>query len=195
MCPKAHRARTCKILTEWQQTGARTLTSAAAPEIAKAIPRDYLAVKGLCDPSGGSLLRIAADRFFAIGLPHAKTRWSEQIARIPRTTRELKRHLKRRYREGERVALELLATEGSIASINYCQRGLNGAILKECMKRLRRNRREQVVLANIICATNRGWEAYQSPMSERMWTGGLTGSPFGALQDVGTAIRKKSNDP
>ena len=86
-------------------------------------------------------------------MPEARSRWGEQLARIPWTTKELKRHLKRRYREDERVTLELLAMEGSIAGANYCQLGLNRAVLKGTFRRLRHNRRQQVVLANIICAT------------------------------------------
>ena len=51
------------------------------------------------------------------------------------------------------MALEILAMVGSTASFNYCQMGLNRAALKECVRNLHNNRREQVVLANIICAT------------------------------------------
>ena len=43
--------------------------------------------------------------------------------------------------------------EGSIAGANYCRMGLNRAILKETLRRLHHKRRQQVVLANIICAT------------------------------------------
>ena len=160
---------TSRILSEWQVKGTLTLKSAAAPEIAKAwhrlnnilacklviraVPRDYLKVQGPWDSSTGGLLRMAAARFFELGVKEANTRWKKQIARIPWTTTELKRHMKRKYREDERDALGILALEGSIASINYCQLGLNRAILKECLRTLHHNRREQVVLANIICAT------------------------------------------
>ena len=54
----------------------------------------------------GSLLKAATARFFQSGIPQAKAKWGEQLARIPWTTKELKRHLKRKYREDERVALE-----------------------------------------------------------------------------------------
>ena len=43
--------------------------------------------------------------------------------------------------------------EGSIAGADYCKMGVNRAILKETLRRLRHNRRGQVVFANIICAT------------------------------------------
>ena len=161
--------RTCHILSEWQKRGTLALRSAAAPEIAKtwhrlnnllpcklvirAIPREYLQIRSPWDSSEGNLLRMAAARFFALGVGEAQARWKKRIARIPWTTAELKRHLKRRYREDECAALGILALEGSTASINYCQMGLNRAILKECLRRLHHNRREQVVLANIICAT------------------------------------------
>ena len=57
------------------------------------------------------------------------------------------------FRDSERAALELLALEGSVAGANYCHLGLNRAILNETLRRLRRNRKEQTVLANVICAT------------------------------------------
>ena len=121
--------------------------------VIRAIPQNYFEVEGPWDPSEGNLLRTAAARFLELGVKEANTRWKKRIARIPWTTPELKRHLKRRNREDERVALEILALEWSTASINFCQMGLNRAILKECLRRLHHNRREQVVLANIICAT------------------------------------------
>ena len=96
---------------------------------------------------------MAAARFFERGAPRARENWGDQIIRTPWTTKELKRHLKRRYRDDERSALGLLAMEDSIAAANYCRLGLNRAILKETVRRLRRNRREQTVLANIVCAT------------------------------------------
>ena len=92
-------------------------------------------------------------RFYENGVPSSKAKWGDQIARIPWTTKELKRHLKRRYREDERKAIELPAMEDSIASANYCKLGLNRALLKETLRRLQHNRRRQVVFANIICAT------------------------------------------
>ena len=89
--------------------------------VIRAIPQNYFQVEGPWDPSEGNLLRTAAARFFELGVKEANTRWE--------ATPELKRHLKRRYREDERVAPEILALEGLTASINYCQMGLNRAIL------------------------------------------------------------------
>ena len=161
--------RTCLHLANWQRCGKLALESAAAEEIVKvwhrlnkaplcgvqlqALPWTVFEGKGPWDSSVGCLLKAAAARFFQTGIPLAKTKWGERIARIPWTTKELKRHLKRRYRDDERAALELLAMGGSIAGANYCQMGLNRAILKETLRRLHHNRRHQVVLANIVCAT------------------------------------------
>ena len=161
--------RTCMLLYNWQKYGRLALESAAADEIVKvwhrlnkvlpcvaqfqALPWTFFEGSHPWDSSVGGLLKAAAARFFQIGIPQAKTQWGNRIARIPWTTKELKRHLKRRYREDERVALELLAMEGSIAGANYCQMGLNRAVLKESLRRLHHNRRHQVILANIICAT------------------------------------------
>ena len=136
--------RTNMALAEWQRTGTLTLKSAAAPEIAKiwhqlnvtlqcplrlrAIPRDYHTGSGPWDSSEGALIKMAAMRFYEHGVAPARERWGDQMARIPWTTEELKKHLKRRYREDERTAIELLAMESSIASANYCKLGLNRAL-------------------------------------------------------------------
>ena len=161
--------RTCMLLHNWQRYGKWMLESSASDEIVKvwhrlnktlpcsvqlqALPWNFFDKTHPWDTSFGGLLKTAAARFFQFGIPQAKAKWGEEIARIPWTTKELKRHLKRRYREDERVALELLAMEGSVAGANYCQMGLNRAVLKETLRRLHHNRRHQVVLANIICAT------------------------------------------
>ena len=57
------------------------------------------------------------------------------------------------YREDESFAIGLLATEGSVASFNYSQMGLNRALLKSVFRALQTCRRQQVVFAQIICAT------------------------------------------
>ena len=161
--------RTNMALADWQRTGTFTLKSAAAPEIAKiwhqlnatlqcplrlrAVPRDFHTGSDPWDSSEGVIIKMAAKRFYEQGVPPARERWGDQIARIPWTTEELKKHLKRKYREDERTAIELLAMENSIASANYCKLGLNRALLKETLRRLQHNRRRQVVFANIICAT------------------------------------------
>ena len=61
--------------------------------------------------------------------------------------------MKRKYSEDERKAIGLLANEGSRACTNYCQMGLNRAVIKAVIKTLHFNRRWQVNLASIICAT------------------------------------------
>lgn len=177
--------RTSTILHRWQKYGTLTLLSAAASEIVKvwhrlnenlrcnlrlqAPPKKYYAGTDPWDTSEGSLIRMAAVRFFEHGAHWAKARWGEQIARIPWTPQELKRHLKRKFREDERTAIELLSMEGSLSGNNYRRLGLNRAILptaergtfptaergplKETLRRLPHSRTRQVVFANITCAT------------------------------------------
>ena len=75
------------------------------------------------------------------------------MARIPWTTPELKKHQKRKYNDDERGVIGLLAAEGSLACQNYCKMGLNRVIIKTVLRRLQHDRRQQVALAGMLCAT------------------------------------------
>ena len=99
----------------------------------------------------GELLTRAIARFYSQAVPLAKQLWGERLARIPWTTRELKRRKKRSYNNDERAVIGLLAAEGSIASLNYCNMRHNRLILNSVLKKLQHDRKQQVVLAEIVC--------------------------------------------
>ena len=72
----------------------------------------------------------------------------------PRNNGESKKKQQKQRRQlDEQKAIDLLAGEGSQASIGYRHLGLNRALIKAVLKKLGANRRWQVNFANIVCAT------------------------------------------
>ena len=165
--------RSRRILQKWQTEGALSFDCDAAADIVKIwhklhaklqcpliiqkLPRGYFVNKHdphrTSETTEAELVHRAARDNYKHAIPFATLRRGERLARIPWTTQELKKHMKRRYYEDERKAIGLLAEEGSTACIGYCRLGLNRAVIKASMKSLQAKRQWQVCLASVICAT------------------------------------------
>ena len=98
-------------------------------------------------------IATAVRRFYQMAIPLARKKWGCQLARLPWTTEEYKKQLRKKYKEGEREAIGFLAAQGSDASMIFCRLRLTREIIKETLRRLQNHRKRQTALAGILCAT------------------------------------------
>ena len=124
----------------------------------------------------------AVSRFLRHAVPAAQAKWGEQLARIPWTPGELKKHMKARYILGERKAIALLASQESMASAIFTDLNLTRTVIKEAFKKLQKRRGRQVVLARILCATRfKLYEEGGELLRPNVQTGAVNQTPLNAF--------------
>ena len=123
------------------------------PLILTAVPQGFFEGAGIHSETDADTIVGAVERMYRHALPAARDKWKNRLARIPLTTDEFKKHMKRKYLTSERAAIGLLAAQESMASTIFCQLRLSRASVKEVLRRLQGSRKQQVVFAGICCAT------------------------------------------
>ena len=93
------------------------------------------------------------ERFYCSAIPAAGRKWAGRLARIPWTTEDYTKHLKRKHRDRKRAVIGLLAAPGSVAGTIYCGPRLTRDKTKEAPRMMQKQRKRQEVSANVLFAT------------------------------------------
>ena len=166
---QAGSAETEKSLERWAATGELALESCFASDIIDTLeklvaelrctlvinelPEGYFDKARLTGQTGPDVIYATAARMQKHIIKQAWSLWGERMARIPWTPAETKERLKCSYLEDELKAIKMLAEIGSTSCTIYRELSLNRQIIKAVLKALRKDRRQQVTWAAIICAT------------------------------------------
>ena len=156
-------------ILKWFNHGTLGLTSAAAsgiltlvkklleelpcPLILRAIPKYFFDKAELEGGRAEDVILTTAERLYRDIVPQMRAQWGGKVARIPWNKEELKSHLESRYRRDEKIFMELLRKEGSVACEVFWHFGLDRNVVKRTLKSLQAHRPAQVALGSLVCAT------------------------------------------